>query len=235
MKEVLSKTIITSLITLLILITSLLLPSKRCEAMSSIKSPEIVELPAPRHDSNFSVERALLERRSVRSYSKNPLTLNEISQILWASQGITRKGVYRTAPSAGALYPLEAYIVVGNVTDLAAGVYNYKPHEHKLVRSIDGDKRADLCQAALSQSPVKNAPAVLVICAVYERTTGKYGERGIRYVLMEAGHAAQNICLQAVSLDLKSVVIGAFSDREVKRITNCKPNEHPLYIIPIGR
>lgn len=203
--------------------------------MSHIPSQEIIKLPAPRHDSNFSVERALHQRRSVRSYSNNPLSLDEISQILWAAQGITSQGIYRTTPSAGALYPLETYIVAGNVTDLAAGIYHYKPREQKLVRDIDGDKRADLCRAALSQGSVRNAPAVLLICAIYERMTGKYGERGIKYVHMEVGHAAQNVSLQAVSLGLSTVVIGAFSDHEVKEIANFKPNEHPLYIIPMGR
>jgi len=156
-----------------------------------------IKLPAPRYEGKTSIERAMRERRSVRHYRNEPLTIPEISQLLWSAQGITASGGLRTAPSAGALYPLEVYIVVGNVTNMKSGIYKYIPESHELVKVTEGDKRSELSNAALHQSPIKEAPAVIVISAVYERTTGKYGERGIRYVHMEAGHAAQNICLQA--------------------------------------
>jgi len=196
---------------------------------------EKIKLPEPRHDSKISMEKALKERRSVRHYRNEPLTISEISQLLWAAQGITASGGLRTAPSAGALYPLEVYIIVGNVTNMKSGIYKYIPESHELVKVIEGDKRSELSNAALHQSPIKDAPAVIVIYAVYERTTGKYGERGIRYVHMEAGHAAQNIVLQAVSLNLGTVVIGAFKDEMVKKALNLGDKEDPLSIIPVGR
>jgi SagB-type dehydrogenase family enzyme len=196
---------------------------------------EKIKLPEPRHDSKISIEKALKERRSVRDYKNEPLTIPEISQLLWSAQGITASGGLRTAPSAGALYPLEVYIIVGNVTNMKSGIYKYIPESHELVKVIEGDKRPELSEAALHQSPIKDAPAVIVISAVYERTTGKYGERGIRYVHMEAGHAAQNILLQAVSLNLGTVVIGAFKDEMVKKALNLGDKEEPLSIIPVGR
>ena len=197
---------------------------------------ENIKLPEPKYDSNTSVEQALFERRSIREYKDTPLTLAEISQLLWAAQGITypRWG-FRTAPSAGALYPLELYVVSGNVNGLPKGIYKYRPQGHELVMIVEGDKRTELCNAALGQSSIKEAASVIVFVAVYQRTTGKYGERGIRYVHMEVGHASQNIYLQAVSLNLGTVVIGAFDDEDVKKIINTGDEEQPLYLMPVGR
>ncbi|MDI6800917.1 MAG: SagB/ThcOx family dehydrogenase [Thermodesulfovibrionales bacterium] len=203
------------------------------EPMESIN--ERIKLPEPKYDSNTSVEQALLERRSVRVYKDESLTLTEVSQLLWAAQGITDPRGFRTAPSAGALYPLELYVVAGDVNDLPNGVYKYKPHKHELTMVVEGDKRTELCNAVLGQPWVKNAAAVIVFSAVYERTTGKYGERGIRYVHIEVGHAAQNIYLQAVSLNLGTVVMGAFDDEEVKKIMNIGDKEQPLYIMPVRK
>ena len=196
---------------------------------------EKIRLREPKYDSNTSVEQALLKRRSVRVYKDEPLALTEVLQLLWAAQGITDPRGFRTAPSAGALYPLELYVVAGNVNDLPDGIYKYKPHKHELAMVVEGDKRTELCNAALDQPSIKDAAALIVFSAVYERTTGKYGERGIRYVHMEVGHAAQNIYLQAVSLNLGLVVIGAFDDEEVKKIMNMEDKEQPLYIIPVGK
>jgi SagB-type dehydrogenase family enzyme len=196
---------------------------------------ETIKLPEPRLTSNTSIEEALLKRRSIRTYKDVPASVAELSQILWAGQGITDRRGLRTAPSAGALYPLEIYVIAGNVRDLPAGVYQYRPNNHELARIVSGDKRSELSSAALGQRPIKTAAAVIVISAVYERTTGKYGERGIRYADMEAGHAAQNITLQAVALNLGSVMVGAFEDNEVKKIMQMAEREQPLYIIPVGR
>ncbi|MEW6214864.1 MAG: SagB/ThcOx family dehydrogenase [Nitrospirota bacterium] len=196
---------------------------------------EIIKLPEPKYDSKLSIEKALLKRRSVRDYKDEPLTLAEVSQLLWSAQGITDPRGFRAAPSAGALYPLEVYVVVGNVSSLSDGIYKYKPYGHELVSIMKGDKRAELSAAALGQTCVKGGAAVIVISAVYERTTKKYGERGIRYVHIEAGHAAQNVYLQAVSLNLGMVVVGAFADNEVKRILNMAPTEQPLCIMPVGK
>lgn len=195
----------------------------------------IIGLPEPGYDSETSIEKALLERRSIRDYKDESLTLTEVSQLLWAAQGITDPRGFRTAPSAGALYPLELYVVAGNVNKLPAGIYKYKPQGHELVKIAEGDKRIELSRAALGQAWVRNGAAVIVFAAVYERTTAKYGERGIRYGHIEVGCAAQNVYLQAVSLNLGTVFVGAFYDNKVKKIMDMKDNEQPLCIMPVGR
>ena len=210
-------------------------PEKAPDKITSGNDSEIMGLPQPRHDSGVSLEKALLERRSIREYKDEPMTLAEVSQLLWAAQGITNPRGFRTAPSAGALYPLELYIVAGNVENLPGGVYKYKPNAHELVNIAEGDRRRELSSAALNQGSVSNGALVIVFSAVYERTTVKYGERGIRYVHIEVGHAAQNVYLQAVSLNLGTVVVGAFNDNEVKKVMNMRDNERPLCIMPVGR
>ena len=194
-----------------------------------------ITLPKPQYDSEVSLEQSLLERRSIRKYTGEPVTLQELSQLLWAAQGITDPRGFRTAPSAGALYPLEVYVVAGDVENLVTGIYKYDPDEHDLVPVLDGDKRSELAYAALAQSFVKEGALAIVFTAVYERTKVKYGERGIRYVHMEAGHAAQNVCLQAIALGLGAVTVGAFHDGQVAELLNLPDDEQPLYIIPVGR
>ncbi len=196
---------------------------------------EAIQLPQPATDGTVSIERALRERRSVRNFSDAPLALAELSQLLWAAQGITGPGSRRTAPSAGALYPLELYVLAGSVSGLDAGIYLYKPEGHRLLLIAAGDRRGELRAAAHGQVSMEGAPAVFVISAVFERSTIKYGERGNRYVHLEAGHAAQNICLQAVALKLGSVVIGAFDDDAVKKAAHLSVREQPLYLIPVGK
>jgi SagB-type dehydrogenase family enzyme len=213
-------------------------PAKPATIQTSNAHPEqesAIELPEPRHDSAISIEQSLLQRRSIRSYTEEAVTLQEVSQLLWAAQGITDPRGFRTAPSAGALYPLEVYIVAGNVENVTTAVYKYVPDKHALVRVTDGDKRAELADAALSQRFLKEAAVVLVITAVYDRTTVKYGDRGIRYVHIEVGHAAQNVCLQATALGLGVVPVGAFHDEQVGSLLNLPKEEVPLYIIPVGR
>ena len=213
---------------------ALLQAMEMIDNMPEYKS-ETIKLPDPLQDSKTSIEKAMLKRRSVRSFKDGSLTLAEVSQLLWAAQGITSPRGLRTVPSAGALYPLEVYIVAGNVDDLPTGVYHYRPFRNELIRVIKGDKRIELCSAALGQTSVRNAAAVIVFAAVYERTTVKYGERGIRYVHMEAGHASQNVFLQAVPLNLGTVVIGAFDDDGVRKVLKISDREQPLYIMPVGR
>ncbi|MDI6807533.1 MAG: SagB/ThcOx family dehydrogenase [Candidatus Eisenbacteria bacterium] len=202
----------------------------------SVLNQQAIKLPQPKYDGKTSVEKALLERRSVRGYNDEPLTLAEVSQLLWAAQGITDSArSFRTSPSAGALYPLELYIVAGNVTDLSRGVYKYKPHGRELIEVMEGDRRADLCNVVVRQSLVKDAAAVIVFTAVYQRTTVKYGERGTRYAHMEVGCAAQNVYLQAISLELGTVFIGAFDDDKTKKVLNMPEEEQPLGMMPVGR
>lgn len=196
---------------------------------------EVVTLPAPQKQGSLSVEAALKKRRSVRNYMDAPLALQSVSQLLWAAQGITDKRGFRTTPSAGALYPLELYMLAGNIEGLEPGIYQYRPGDHSLHLVTAGDFRETLCRAALRQDAICKAPAVFLIGAVPTRTTGKYGNRGIRYVHMEAGHAAQNILLQAVSLELGGVAIGAFSDHEVGRLLKMDKDGIPLYLVPVGK
>lgn len=194
-----------------------------------------ISLPAPHHDSSFPLERALHERRSVREFGRTPLTREEVSQLLWAGQGITSRDGLRTAPSAGALYPLELYLVAGKVRDLDPGIYRYAPDGHKLVKLITGDLRHELAMAAHGQDCVAEAAAVLVFTAVERRTTRKYGNRGVRYVHIETGHAAQNVFLQATALDLVAVVVGAFEDDAIAELLHLPEGEAPLYLMPLGR
>lgn len=219
---------------ILLWLVLLLIFSGVIPAMASEKKPQKIKLPEPRHDGKVSVEKAIYLRRSIRSYKAEPLTLNTISQLLWSAQGKTSPRGYRTAPSAGALYPLEVYLFAFDVTGLKEGVYRYFPNEHAIAMTRKGNVREELCKSSLNQIPVRDAPVVLVISAVYERTMRKYGQRGERYVHIEAGHAAQNICLQAVSEGLGTVVVGAFLDHEVHALLNSIPEARPLYVMPVG-
>lgn len=198
------------------------------------QSELLIELPQPQWAGTVSVEQALQSRRSVRSFKPQPLTLDELSQLLWAAQGVTAVR-FRTAPSAGALYPLEVYVAVGNVEGLDAAVYRYDPTAHALSEVRKGDVRRSLSRSAYWQKSAGAGAIAIVFSAVYERTTGKYGQRGIRYVHMEAGHAAQNVYLQAEALGLGTVVVGAFMDSWVKRVLHMKDDERPLSIMPIGK
>ncbi len=203
--------------------------------VSGQESPSEVKLPEPKGDGSVSVEAAIRLRRSVRRYAGDPLTLGDVSQLLWAVQGGTASSGYRAAPSAGALYPLEVDVLCGRVEGLEPGIYRYNPKAHSLSRRLQGDRRSQVSSAALGQSAVAQAPVVLVISAVFERTLHKYGERGIRYIHTEAGHAAQNVCLQAVALKLGSVHIGAFQDDQVAKALELQHGEKPLILLPIGR
>ncbi|MHC4340605.1 MAG: SagB/ThcOx family dehydrogenase [Planctomycetota bacterium] len=187
-------------------------------------------LPEPRAKGPLSLEEALARRRSVRAFDKTPLTRTEIGQLMWAAQGMTGSRGERTAPSAGALYPLELYAIT------ADGFFHYQPRGHRLERLRDDDLREKAYETALRQSAIRRAPAVIVVTAVYERTAKKYGEkRSPRYVHMEAGHAAQNILLQAVALGLGAVPIGAFHDDPLRESLGLPADHRPLYLIPVGR
>jgi len=205
------------------------------EAPVTGKHAGVIKLPEPRLDSQTSIESALCRRRSVREFDKKPLALPEVSQLLWAAQGLTGPEGKRTAPSAGALYPLEVYVVAGKAGDLPAGVYRYRPEGHDLLLVAQGDQRAKLATAALGQDWLADAPVTIVLAAVFERTARRYRQRAERYVLMEVGHVAQNVHLQAVALDLGTVVVGAFDDAEVKQVLSLAANEQPLCLMPIGR
>jgi SagB-type dehydrogenase family enzyme len=188
---------------------------------------DMVQLPSPAF-TNVPIEECIEARRSVRSFKDQELSLGHISNILWAAQGITedRYG-FRTVPSAGATYPLEIFIAKKD------GLFRYIPHSHALKQESDKDLRPVIATAALGQNFIANAGAVIVITAIFNRTTNRYGNRGKKYVYIEAGHSAQNIHLEAVALGLGSVPIGAFRDDDLSKLLKLE-NEEPLYIIPVG-
>lgn len=184
------------------------------------------------------VEDAIRLRRSIRSYLREPLSLEELSMILWAAQGITDIVEHkRAAPSAGATYPIVLYVAIGEngVEGLEAGVYRYHVFRHSLVLRKPGDYRYELSHAALDQECIREAPVDIVFVAVFERTTKRYGERGIRYVFIDVGHAAENVYLMATALGLGTVAVGAFMDEDVAKILDLELWEKPVYIMPVGR
>ena len=197
----------------------------------------VLSLPKPATVGQLSLEETLQDRRSKREFLDNPLKVVQLGQLLWAAQGVTQAtwGL-RTAPSAGGTYPLELIVVIGDkgIDRVEAGVFRYDPSTHSLTRLQKGDRRSDLATASLSQSWVKKAPVVFVILARFERTTQRYGERGVRYVHLEAGHATQNLLLQAVAMGLGAVPVGAFGDNEVKEALGIRDQMTPLYVVPVG-
>ena len=194
-----------------------------------------LQLPVPDKQGSQALESVLNQRRSVREFTAAAVSLKDISQLLWAAQGISHGQDHRTAPSAGALYPLELYLLAGKVEGLDAGIYQYQPNTHTLTLVEEGDIRKQLAAAAYGQMWIKDSPAVIVIAAEYERTTVKYGPRGLRYVHIEVGHAAQNVYLQATALGLGTTFVGAFVDAAVAEVMELAPSHEPLAILPIGR
>jgi SagB-type dehydrogenase family enzyme len=196
--------------------------------------PVKVKLPGLEVSGKSRIEELIAKRRSVRRYKDRKLSESVISRLLWAAQGISSEDGLRTSPSAGALYPLEIHVVVGGGGELEPGVYRYIPEDNILIREIAGDMREKLSKAALSQPMIRIAPVSFVISAVYARITAKYGNRGLRYIYMEAVHAAQNISLLGVELGIGICTVGAFEDEEVKNVLKLPANEEPLYILPLG-
>ncbi len=215
---------------------SLLLLIGATGASAAPDADAVIPLPSPERTGSLSIEQALDERRSVREYRPDPLDQAQIAQLAWAAQGVsdTRRG-YRTAPSAGATFPLEVDLLIHGVDGIDDGVYRYLPGEHALQLRFGGDHREALARAALGQAWVREAPVVMVLSAVLARTEGRYGERAERYVHMEAGHAAQNVYLQAVALEIGTVVVGAFDDDGIASVLQLERGEQPLYLLPLGR
>jgi SagB-type dehydrogenase family enzyme len=197
-------------------------------------------LPAPRTAGEMSVEQALSERRSRRNFQDTAISAEQLSQILWAAYGITQprpdaqRGGLRTTPSAGAIFPLQIYVVIGNVEGIEPGVYRYISEEHKIVQIVAGDVRNALADAALGQNSVRNAPAIVAYSADFAVMLPRYGERGIMYTYIEVGHSAQNVYLQAEALGLGTVAVGALVDDDVAEVLNLPENETPLYLMPFG-
>lgn len=218
-------------ITAIVVLTILLFSTGSCQDRKITRqdTEKEIKLPQPDTEGKMSVEKALKTRRSIRSYKNEPFTDKQISQLLWAAQGVTlpSRG-FRTAPSAGATYPLETYAVTSK------GIFKYIPRTHRMKVMKSGDFRKELQAACMGQSFIGEAGMSIVFCAVYSRTTSRYGDRAKMYVHMEAGHAAQNIHLQAVAMNLGSVPVGAFNPDKIKTIISSRKNEIPIYVITVG-
>jgi SagB-type dehydrogenase family enzyme len=196
-----------------------------------------ISLPKPSSDGKVSLEKAIKGRRTIRDFRERALSLNHLSQLLWAAQGITEPAMgRRAAPSGGALYPLDIYILMGEngVEKIEAGVYHYLPREHSISMTSKGDRRREISSASLSQMWMAKAPVIFIITAEYERITGKYGERGVRYALIEAGHAGQNLFLEAEAMGLGAGIVGAFNDPEVSKVAGLPSKHEPILIMPVG-
>lgn len=226
-----------SIIIVLLFFTFLVVACRPLQAAVTEPAPEIVQLPEPAHKSEMSVEESIFRRQSTRRFTDDPLTLQEVSQLLWSAGGKTVDGVSgptRAFPSAGGLYPFEIYLIAGNVTNLSAGIYYFDWSNHTLTLKREGDYREELMAASLRQGFVAEAPVNIVWLGDFEQVTRAYGNRGIeRYIMMDVGGAGQNVHLQAESLGLGTVIVGAFRDEEVKDIL--QTDLAPLYIMPVGR
>jgi SagB-type dehydrogenase family enzyme len=201
--------------------------------MASTAENKIIKLPAPDLTGSIPLEKAIAERRSIRQFTDDPLSLEIVSQMMWACQGITIEGMKRTAPSAGATYPLEIYLVANHVEGLKPGLYHYLVYQHELAEIRSQDLSKQLVETAVGQNMIQKAAFNIVIAVDYKRTTVRYGKRGERYVHIEVGHAGQNIYLQAVTLGLGTVAVGAFDDAQVREQLGIE--EEVLYIMPVGK
>ena len=220
------------IIAVLIIFTNCIISS-----MVLADSKEEIKLPSPKLEGKMSVEEALAKRRSRRVFKDHSLTIETISQLLWSAQGITENRTgFRTAPSAGATYPLDIYLVVGKdkLEYLEAGVYHYNPLRHSLKSITEGDQRRELARACLTQRFIEDAPVSLIITAEFSRITNRYGKTGIYYAYVEAGHVGQNIYLQTESLGLGTVMVGAFYEREISKVLGLPDQHVPLCVMPVG-
>jgi len=209
-------------LSLLLLITILL-------GSTALAERKIIDLPQPKTSGKMSIEESIAKRRTERSFLPQELSLEQVSQLLWAGQGITDKSWgFRAAPSAGALYPLTLYTLTKD------GIFQYIPDGHKLAQVSAEDRRPSLVRASLGQSYISEAPLVVVICGNFRISEAKFGQRSFRYLNMEIGHVTENILLQAVSLGLAGCPIGAFWDDVVAKALELPDTQDPYYIIPIG-
>jgi SagB-type dehydrogenase family enzyme len=196
-----------------------------------------MRLPQPDVIGQVTLEKAIKSRRTIRSFASSPISLKDLSQLLWAAQGVIETGGFRrSVPSGGALYPIDVYALVGEsgVREIESGVYHYEPRAHEIILVKEGDLRRELAKAALGQMWMAGAPVSLIVTAEYRRSSSKYGERGVRYSMIEAGHVGQNIFLQAEALGLGVGMVGAFHDQEVTWIAKLRQDHEPLLIMPVG-
>lgn len=204
---------------------------------SGAVSEEKISLPIPQTDNGMSVREAIYGRRSVRSFTDEAISLEDVSQLLWAAGGKTVDGVTgptRAYPSAGGAYPLELYLAAGNVEGLEAGLYHYDWKDNSITLIDKGDLRSALVSAAYGQKMIETAPATIVITAIYEKTTSRYGERGrVLFVPMDAGHLGQNVHLEALNLGLGTVMVAGFKEEAAKKVLK-NVEGTPVYMMPVG-
>jgi len=225
--------ILLSAITFIILLH---LYNNRNEGREVAMQAKEYKLSKPIKRGNMSLEEAIAGRRSIRTYSEEKISEKDISQLLWAAQGITdEESGFRTAPSAGALYPLEIYAAVAMVDGIEPGLYKYNPLNHSLLLKKSGDIREEIYNASLWQDSIKDAAAVIIYCAVFKRTYYRYRNRAAQYVYIETGHSAQNVYLQAEALNLGTVAIGAFDNKGLKKVLELPDEEEPVYLMPVGK
>ncbi len=197
-----------------------------------------ISLPLPKTDNGMGINQVISSRRSVRRYSSQPLTLAELSQLLWSAQGITDpRGKKRSAPSAGAIYPLKLYVSVkpGGVKGISEGIYLYLPQEHKLKKLISGDHQASLAQIAFGQIWMAQAPIIFIFTAEPSRMISRYRERAWLYIHLEAGMASENLMLQAVALGMGSCAVGAFWENRLAKLLKLSPSQKSLLMVTVGR
>lgn len=209
----------------------------QCFQVYNQSAMERIQLSKPLFESNVSVERAILNRRSLRDFINKPMSLDELSHLLYYSAGITdkRHGL-RAAPSAGATYPIEIYPVINDVKMLSPGVYHYLVTTHELQLLNEGDFGHKVGEATLGQKFLAQANAVFLLSAVLHRTQQRYRERGQRYILIEAGHIAQNVCLVASAMGLGACSVGAFYDRDLNELLGLDGvKETTLYLTAVGK
>jgi len=197
---------------------------------------EAIKLPPPAKKGGMALAEALEVRRTVRRFAARPLDLPQVSQLLWGADGTSDPRGLRTSPSAGATYPLDLYLVVGErgVMNLPTGVYRYLVAEHALTPLAPGDVRAPVARASLHQTWMAEAPVMVVITGEYRRCMARYGQRGIRYTHMEAGNVSQNLFLTAEALGLGAGIVGAFDDKALAQVLKLPPAHEPLLVMPVG-
>ncbi|UCC59029.1 MAG: SagB/ThcOx family dehydrogenase [Candidatus Bathyarchaeum sp.] len=212
--------------------------SKKPRTYKNYPNSTKIKLPPPKHAEAMSVDDAIRKRRSIRAFSQKPLTMKQLSYLLWASTGVQRKEngyEFRTAPSAGALYPIETYVIVNRVSGLEKALYHYSIKSHLLEELERGDFSTRIARAALGQEMFQGAAAIFVWTAIFDRSKWKYRQRAYRYVYLDAGHIAQNLALSATSLGLGSCQVGAFYDDEVNNIVGVDgAEESVIYLSAVG-
>jgi len=202
-------------------------------------APRSIPLPPPEISAGPGIWEVLRKRRSTRDYRQDPLNLKELANLLWATQGVTVKAPapwFRTAPSAGALHPIDTYLIVNQTRGLASGIYRLKVEDFTLELKKTGDFSARIAEAALDQDIARNAAVVFVWVAVIQRSRQKYRQRAYRYIYLDSGHLAQNLYLAATAMDLGCCAIAAFFDEEVNQIVGVDGTEETtVYLATIGK